>query len=91
MSQPINYLVVLIVAIIVLIAVVIFLFTGQLIGGDIGLQNQLRMCCSKFTANNCDWSLETDIICDEENFKSFKGLRTELNMDENQVEIFCGC
>ncbi len=91
MSQPINYLVVLIVAIIIFAAIAIFLFTGQAIGKDIGLQNQLRMCCSKFTANNCDWNLETDIICDEENFMTIKELRIELNMDKDQVEIFCGC
>jgi len=91
MSLSVNYVVILIIAIIILLAVVIFLLTGQDIGGEIGLQNRLRMCCSKFIANDCDWSLSGTIICDEETFESIGDLAIELNMNEDQVKTFCGC
>jgi hypothetical protein len=67
------------------VLVIIFLMSGQAIGQNIILENELRFCCDKYKANSCT---NTDILC---NGKYLHNLRDELAMNDQQLKEFCDC
>ena len=96
MELPINKLVGLIIVLIVAVAIIMLFFSGLLSGSSLGSQGELRLCCSKYKANNCDFTRIHDIYCDNEETKDLYSIAknatkaSDANLKQ-QLNDFCGC
>ena len=78
-----EQLVILIMVIVVLATALFFALYSKNTGENIGLENEIRQCCSAYKLNNCE--KPEQIFCDG---KDLKSLSTEFGFSETQLNNF---
>jgi hypothetical protein len=84
----VNKLVLLIIFLVILLAILYFLFVfGKGTGDSLLLQNELMQCCGYYRANGCT---NAGVFCDK-NYNTIDDIRNKLSMSTDQLNKFCKC
>ena len=92
----VEKLILIVIFLIVLILCLYFLFgIGKGTADQLLLQNQLRSCCGKYRAYDCEFSMASSIQCSDDSIETVDSLAYKLNLIQNgnpeQLNKFCAC
>ena len=89
MEMSIETMVGILIAIVILLAILIFLDIIPVRGQPLNAQGRLYLCCQKFLANECNEGVS--ITCDEDTFETVDELRAKLDLEWDDLKRLCNC